>query len=417
MVKRMDNLREILKEPFLFLQRGKQISRLVHQNEILESNLNDQNQLLSYSGIKIIKDILDLSRYCEEKASDIKADAYISHDLIPLQAINRMHEINGGLKICNVVENPNFETRTIRPDWDQNVFDIVNAITSSLLRQCDLIYTIGQALKDELVQYDLPVHVLPNYRNFIPVKPSKELFNHCSIPEGAHIVLVVNTISSNFENVINALDFLPEEYHLVTIGRIAPTLYYEKIHEMVKKSKFRHRIHLVEELPYAHYSQLISGASVGLNVLNIENINLSKSLPNRLFDYISGGVPIVTPVVPDIVDIVNQYQIGTVIHNETPEEWAESIMKVVENVSIRDNVDIANRELTWESLETTFLDSLADVRNVTFIGSGKLCSNNRTIRMTKSLLGAGKIVNIVGAGNNADMLLKHERLSYYFTDL
>jgi glycosyltransferase involved in cell wall biosynthesis len=88
------------------------------------------------------------------------------------------------------------------------------------------------------------------------------------------------------------------------------------------------------------------------------NLGLSYyySLPNRVFDYIQAGAPILASDFPEIRSVVTTYKTGTLINHYEPEYLAETINKALqENVDYR-SFENACEELCWENEEKIMLN-------------------------------------------------------------
>ncbi|MGM0377458.1 MAG: glycosyltransferase, partial [Bacteroidota bacterium] len=77
--------------------------------------------------------------------------------------------------------------------------------------------------------------------------------------------------------------------------------------------------------------------------------------PNRIFDYMQAGIPVIASDFPDIARIVNEHQTGLLIDHLNPKIIAETIRKACENLEWRrkweDTLPQATQKLCWENEE------------------------------------------------------------------
>src|ERR1035437_165432 len=105
----------------------------------------------------------------------------------------------------------------------------------------------------------------------------------------------------------------------------------------------------VKQKDLLHYT---AGADIGLSV--IENLSLSYyyALPNKIFEYIQTGVPILASNFPQIVNIIDKYKVGLYISLENPEEIKETLQRLIDDeelrIAFRNNCLKAALELNWE---------------------------------------------------------------------
>ena len=101
--------------------------------------------------------------------------------------------------------------------------------------------------------------------------------------------------------------------------------------------------------------QYTSVADLGLTLDKNTNLNYRFSLPNKLFDYIHAGVPIISSDLPEIRKIIDEYEIGDFIPDHNPESIANKIKEVFADKGLMEkwkkNINFAARNLSWQNEE------------------------------------------------------------------
>ena len=101
-------------------------------------------------------------------------------------------------------------------------------------------------------------------------------------------------------------------------------------------------------------------AHLGLSVEQDMGLNYRFALPNKLFDYIAAEIPVMVSNLPEMAELVNHYQIGTVTDSHDPRYLAHQMMEALQNEKKRmiwkDNLRKASLELTWEKEEKILLE-------------------------------------------------------------
>ena len=76
------------------------------------------------------------------------------------------------------------------------------------------------------------------------------------------------------------------------------------------------------------------------------------SLPNKLFDFIHIGLPIISSPLIEVKKIINKYKVGLVIDNYSPEEIASKVKVLIGDSLLRkeitENQNKYKNELSWE---------------------------------------------------------------------
>jgi len=75
-------------------------------------------------------------------------------------------------------------------------------------------------------------------------------------------------------------------------------------------------------------------AIVGVSIEKPTNPNYIMCLPNKLFDYMQAGIPIVAFPHPEIKKIIDAYECGAYIHEHEPEKLAKELKQILSSDSM-----------------------------------------------------------------------------------
>jgi glycosyltransferase involved in cell wall biosynthesis len=95
-------------------------------------------------------------------------------------------------------------------------------------------------------------------------------------------------------------------------------------------------------------------ASADIGCVLIENISRSYyyALPNKLFEYIAVGVPVLASKLPQMVQIIDEYGVGKYVDPENRQEIID-VIKLLRDPELRKvikaNTIIAHQMLNWDS--------------------------------------------------------------------
>lgn len=90
---------------------------------------------------------------------------------------------------------------------------------------------------------------------------------------------------------------------------------------------------------------------IGLSLDKDTNLNYHYSLPNKIFDYIHAGIPVLASPLPEIKYIIETFNVGSFISNHDPEHIAACINAMLDEKKQsewRENCKIAATELNWK---------------------------------------------------------------------
>jgi glycosyltransferase involved in cell wall biosynthesis len=133
-------------------------------------------------------------------------------------------------------------------------------------------------------------------------------------------------------------------------GDITPQL-----KNLVQHEKLEDKVDFLGRLPIDQLAKITTTADLGLSIEEDVGLNYRFALPNKLFDYIQAGVPVLITNLPEMAAIVKEYEIGEITDSLEPEYLAEKIKTALIDESKRTawkrNLEKAADELTWEKEE------------------------------------------------------------------
>jgi glycosyltransferase involved in cell wall biosynthesis len=125
------------------------------------------------------------------------------------------------------------------------------------------------------------------------------------------------------------------------------------VQELVIQHKLTDKIQLLGQVPFEKLDELTKKATIGVSLEKGDAMSYHYALPNKLFDYIKNGIPILASELPEITKLIQHYDIGQAIKTISSEEIALSIKKLLSDDQLllhySDNCKKAHLELTWEN--------------------------------------------------------------------
>ncbi len=223
------------------------------------------------------------------------------------------------------------------------------------------LITVNESIADLFREkYNVEVFVVRNIpmRRMLPPKGDAATLG---LPSDKHLLVLQGSginVQRGAEELVQAMRHLPD-CHLMIIGGgdVLPIL-----KTMVGELAITDRVTFLPRMPYAKMMAYTQLAEIGFTLDKDTNLNYRFSLPNKLFDFIQAGVPIVASHLVEIERIVRQYDIGTFIENHDPETIAKTIQEVLADEERRNlwkqNLKRAAAELCWENEEKELLKAI-----------------------------------------------------------
>lgn len=155
-------------------------------------------------------------------------------------------------------------------------------------------------------------------------------------------------VGRGLELLCKAMNFLPEaELWVVGTGGMDTP-----IANSAKALIDTGRIKLLGRILPDNLRAITAKASVGVSLEEDMGLSYHYCLPNKLFDYIAAGIPVLVSDLPEMRKLVEHYQIGSVLMERTPENLARVINEMLSNVDQKkqwqQNLLVAATDLCWE---------------------------------------------------------------------
>jgi len=152
------------------------------------------------------------------------------------------------------------------------------------------------------------------------------------------------------EELVQAMPLLdPARFHLVIIGGGDN---WEKIVQMVRDKTLTDRITLIPKIPFEQLRSVTRRAHLGLSLDKPNNINHIYGLPNKIFDYLHSGVPVLVSRLVELEKIVDTYDVGDFIDSHEPAHIAARILAISNDPARlqrwKQHTSRVREELNWE---------------------------------------------------------------------
>ena len=113
-------------------------------------------------------------------------------------------------------------------------------------------------------------------------------------------------------------------------------------------------VHFQPAVPYEQVLDYTGDADVGLVSVKPVCLSYLYCLPNKLFESIQAGIPVLVNDLPDCVALVEEFGIGTRVANDTPDGWHAALVEAESKspawkVQAISGIRKAQAALNWEN--------------------------------------------------------------------
>ena len=152
------------------------------------------------------------------------------------------------------------------------------------------------------------------------------------------------------EEAIKAIGSLPARYHLAFLGGGFPCY-----GALAGAHGAPGRVHVLSPVAPNQVVPFIRTANAAIVLYYETSVDYLYSLPNRFFQPIAAGVPLLYPPLPEIRRLAERYGVGVMINPKDPVEIADGARKLAEDAPLLNSPKAglvkAKEELTWQHEE------------------------------------------------------------------
>jgi glycosyltransferase involved in cell wall biosynthesis len=140
-----------------------------------------------------------------------------------------------------------------------------------------------------------------------------------------------------------------QDVHLAFLGDPEPG-YGTQLRQLIDSHGITDRVALLPSVPLDQLLAWTSEADVGVTLLQDTCENHRLALPNKLFEYIAAGVPVLASALPETERLIGDYGVGWTSAPDDPEQLAATLRRALAvrgDAALRERIATAADELRW----------------------------------------------------------------------
>jgi glycosyltransferase involved in cell wall biosynthesis len=198
--------------------------------------------------------------------------------------------------------------------------------------------------------------VIRNVPAYQVVSRNDRLRQYLGFGPEVRIALYQGNISSNrgLDRLVRAAKYLEPQTVIVMMGWAAEAT-RSQLEALIASEQVVDRVKLLPEVPYADLLKWTASADIGLTIFQPDySLSIRFTLPNKLFEYMMAGLPVLSSQLNAIMEVIKTYDIGQIVPSLTPSDIGAAINAMLADTAalarMRNNaLEAARKEFHWEN--------------------------------------------------------------------
>ncbi len=313
---------------------------------------------------------LATSRAFEHALAQTRPHALHAHDSNALSAVGRVAARLGVPFVYDAHDlwtgrEPHGRSRLYR--WASNAY--FHWVESRWIPRASVRITVSAPLARHLERaYGVPSFTLVQNYPELEAKPAgsardiRDLPGAQEVPPDGALVLYLGGLMAGrgIERLVDAMGLLAMQYpgvHLVLLGG---GVLAEPLRLQASAAGLADRIHVLPPVPPSEVTGVAASADIGVAPIIASSLNNRYSLPNKLFQYMAAGIPVVAGAFPQLREVVEGSGAGLCVNMEEPSAVARAVATLLDDPArAREMGDRARRAVerrfNWQAAAQSLL--------------------------------------------------------------
>lgn len=138
------------------------------------------------------------------------------------------------------------------------------------------------------------------------------------------------------------------------------------LHRRVRELGLEKRVTILPPVPSEQLPRITVDADIGTILFRNTCLNHYYSLPNKLYEYMMAGVPIISSNFPELAGVVSKTGCGVTVDPESPDSISSAVLRLARDSELRAGMAAAGRNAAlstynWEPNRIKLVDLYRDV--------------------------------------------------------
>ncbi|MEM8484187.1 MAG: glycosyltransferase [Bacteroidota bacterium] len=257
----------------------------------------------------------------------VKARAYHASDLYVLPALSGRVKKTGGKLVYDARERYPYVASTVGRPWARFFWEMLE---SRHIRRADSVFTVSQSIASHIAaSYNIALpDVLYNVPAFKKAVPSEQLRETLDIAVSQTVILH----QGKMQKSRGCLLLLQAMQHVAgaTLVFLGDGPLRQPLEVAVAQYGLQDRVKFKAAVLPDELHAFTCSADIGVTLLEDTCLNHRYALPNKLFEYLMAGVPVLGSDLPEVGGVIEDYGVGRVVDASDPAQIGAVLQEMVD---------------------------------------------------------------------------------------
>jgi len=156
------------------------------------------------------------------------------------------------------------------------------------------------------------------------------------------------------EELVESMQFIDSvELWLAGAGDIE-----QELKNIVNQKSLYRKVKFLGRIAPADLREISQQAKIGVSLEKETSLNYAYALPNKVFDYLHAGTPVLYSSLEEVVSTLKGFKVGQELKSHEPRKLAEQLKEMLNSSDYAQweiSCNLAAKELNWQKEETGLL--------------------------------------------------------------
>jgi glycosyltransferase involved in cell wall biosynthesis len=254
----------------------------------------------------------------------VRADSYHAHDENALPACSIAARLRRKKLVFDAHELPLTNPAITR--W-RTLTTLSRNSLRRMLRQTSAVITVSPPIGVDLQQRygGPPATLVRNIPAYQPPITSNRLRERLGLARSERIALYQGYFLEDrqLDRLVRAARYLEPHHHIALMGK---GVMQKKLEELIIQEQVGDRVHITPHAPYEELLEWTASADIGVVLYPLGySPSVDMCLPNKLFEYLMAGLPVLATPLQAVSALISQYGVGRITASLAPAELGQAI--------------------------------------------------------------------------------------------